>query len=342
MADRHPSATPHPRANPGYGKRSAPAQHPRSENDFRHLVPRDAAIAAYIDRLDDGADISIKTLAQVLPYGQRAVATSLGRITRAGHLRRGGEQVESAQGGQLWVTRTWWTRTPRDDAWWTAFRNGDVPEERVRATRTRAHILLAALGREAPVLSLSAGECTAMVPLVEEWFVRGASEQQLLHALTTGLPMPVHHPAGLVRRRLVDKLPPAPPFAPPPSSRRSARRLECSTCGRPVSAEVLREGDCPACRGEAGPTPRPSPLDPAQVRARAAEARAAAARAADAGGADAGGADAGGADAGGTGVRGARAGAAAGGPGAVGAASVGESAASAAVPRPRGLEACRT
>ncbi len=176
--------------------------------------------------------------------------------------------MESAQGGQLWVTRTWWTRTPRDDAWWTAFRNGDVPEERVRATRSRAHILLAALGREAPVLSLSAGECTAMVPLVEEWFVRGATEQQVLHALTTGLPTPC---TTLRARPQAPGRQAAAPAASSPRRRpprRTARRLECSTCGRPVPAELLREGDCPAPAGaRPRPHPRPSPLDPAQVRA---------------------------------------------------------------------------
>lgn len=51
-------ASPHPMANPGYGKRSAPDQRPRTAHDFAHLPPREAAIAAYLDRLPDGADIS--------------------------------------------------------------------------------------------------------------------------------------------------------------------------------------------------------------------------------------------------------------------------------------------
>jgi hypothetical protein len=44
-------ALPHPMANPGYGKRDAPDQLPRTAHDFAHLPPREAAVAAYIDRL---------------------------------------------------------------------------------------------------------------------------------------------------------------------------------------------------------------------------------------------------------------------------------------------------
>lgn len=51
-------------ANPGYGKRDAPDQRPRTNHDFAHLPPREAAVAAYIDRLPGGADISVKTLAK--------------------------------------------------------------------------------------------------------------------------------------------------------------------------------------------------------------------------------------------------------------------------------------
>src|SRR2546423_1840526 len=98
MADAKPSATflpahasPHPMANPGYGKRSAPDQLPRTAPDFAPPPPREAAIAAYLDRLPDGADISVKTLAKTLDYGQCALRTALNNLQRAGHLRRGRE-----------------------------------------------------------------------------------------------------------------------------------------------------------------------------------------------------------------------------------------------------------
>ncbi len=79
-----PSATPHPRAKPGYGKRSAPGERPRTERGFAHLLPRDAAVAAYIDRLPDGSDVSVKTLAKHLPYGQCALRTTLNRLQERG------------------------------------------------------------------------------------------------------------------------------------------------------------------------------------------------------------------------------------------------------------------
>ncbi|MFI0538853.1 hypothetical protein ACH3VS_08215 [Streptomyces sp. WSLK1-3] len=259
-------------ANPGYGKRSAPDQRPRTAHDFAHLPPREAAIAAYVDRLPDGADISVKTLAKQLPYGQCALRTALNRLQTAGHLRRGRERLDSDTGGSHWITRTWFTRTARNDDWWAAFTRGDVPKdsEPRPPTRSRAYILLAALGRETPSLSLSAADCAALAPLVAEWFARGAGEDVVRHALTSGLPTPVHHPAALLRRRLSDKLPPEPP--PPPAPRRILECAECGVLGRP---EALPGGVCKGCRGEPAPA-RPTTLPTAsEIRARADEIRAA-------------------------------------------------------------------
>lgn len=145
-----PPAPPHPMANPGYGKRSAPGEHPAADREFGHLPPREASIAAYIDRLPEGADISVKTLAKHLPYGQCALRTALNRLQDAGHLRRGSECVANDE-VLLWVTRTFFSRTARDDEWWAAFTRGDAPPEQPqRPTRSRAFMLLAALGRTAP------------------------------------------------------------------------------------------------------------------------------------------------------------------------------------------------
>lgn len=241
-----PYEPPHPMANPGYGKRSAPDQRPRDARDFSHLPPREAAVAAYIDRLPDGSDISVKTLAKWLPYGQCALRTSLNRLQAAGHLRRGGECL-ATDTVMLWVTRTFFSRTARDDDWWAAFTRGDVPQEPQRPTRSRAFVLLAALGRTAPSLSLSAADCLSLEPLVAEWFERGATETETLRALTHGLPSPVHHAASLVRRRLVDKLPPE-RHVPGPSAV-VLRALECGECRAPGSPEALRGGLCGVCRG---------------------------------------------------------------------------------------------
>ncbi|CAL9535150.1 hypothetical protein SUDANB105_04104 [Streptomyces sp. enrichment culture] len=274
MAEAHLSPaflSAHPMSNPGYGKRSVPDQSPRTNHDFAHLAPREAAIAAYIDRLPDGADISVKTLAKHLPYGQCALRTALNRLQDAGHLRRGRETLTADDGGSRWITRSWFSRTARDDAWWTAFTRGDVPEPQPsqRPTRSRAHILLAALGRATPALSLSEADCAQLAPLVVEWFARGADEDVVRHALTSGLPSPVHHPAALLRTRLTQKLPP------PPAPRPPRRVLECATCGLPGRPEALPGGRCGACRGERAPAHSNAPLPADTVHARVAEIRAA-------------------------------------------------------------------
>ncbi|MFE7275096.1 hypothetical protein [Streptomyces sp. NPDC057623] len=265
-------ASPHPMANPGYGKRSAPDQHRRTAHDFAALPSREAAIAAYIDRLPDGADISVKTLAKQLPYGQCALRTALNNLQRAGHLRRGRERI-TGEGSSRWITRSWFTRTARDDDWWATFTRGDVPQEppdHPRPTRSRAHILLAALGREAPALSLSEADCAALAPLVTDWYARGATDTDVVRALTTGLPTPVHHPAALLRRRLTDKLPPEPAPAPGPTR----RILECAECGVPGRPEALPGGICGACRGARAPDRDHAPLHASAIRAYTAEIRA--------------------------------------------------------------------
>ncbi|WP_364712324.1 hypothetical protein [Streptomyces ossamyceticus] len=290
-AHASPLGSPHPMANPGYGKRTAPGQHPRSAHDFAQLPPREAAIAAYIDRLPDGADISVKTLAKTLPYGQCALRTALNRLQQAGHLRRGREHLTAESGSARWITRSWFSRTARDDGWWASFTRGDVPEarreaqgreaqgedpERGRPTRSQAHILLAALGRTTPSLSLSQADCAALAPLLLPWFERGATDETIRQALTSGLPTPVHSPAALLRTRLTSKLPPErEPVPEPEPVRPPLRMLECATCRTPGAPEALPGGTCGACRGERAPTRHKAPLPAASVHARAAEIRAA-------------------------------------------------------------------
>ncbi|WP_405797782.1 hypothetical protein [Streptomyces sp. NBC_01506] len=269
----------HPSANPGYGKRSTPGQQPAAPGDFAHLPDREAGIALYLDRLPDGADISVKTLATILPYGQCALRTALQCLRRTGHLRTGREHVRGS-GSARWVTRTWFSRTPRDNEWWAAFAAGDLPSLSAaptpRPTRSRAYILLAALRHTAPALALSAIDCVALEPLAAEWFVREATEQDMVRALASGLPPEVHCPVAFTRARLINKLPPEPVRLPKPA----LRVIECAKCGAPGRPEALPNGECAPCRGEPTPVrPQPrAPLPPGTVHARAAEARAAATR----------------------------------------------------------------
>ncbi|MEV7865153.1 hypothetical protein AB0P17_03395 [Streptomyces sp. NPDC088124] len=278
MATQQPTAVPrphaHPHANPGYGKRLAPEQSPRRADDFAHLPRREAAIAGYIDRLPEGADISVKTLARHLAdYGQCAVRTALNGLSCAGHLRRHREAVLTGNGTQRWVWRTYWSRGARDDDWWTAFTTGAaVPSsgpQPVRTpsalARTAAYDVLARLGRIDPRLTLSEPECGVLEEVAAEWFERGAGQAQLVQALTAGLPAQVSAPYAFVRARLLAKLPPEPPCP--------RRTMECTDCGVPAEPAQLPGGLCRTCRGAPAPAAPGGTLPPERVQHHAARLR---------------------------------------------------------------------
>ncbi|HWU10832.1 MAG TPA: MarR family transcriptional regulator, partial [Streptomyces sp.] len=114
------SSRPYPMAKPGYGKRTMPGQLPRSADDFALLPARERYIAGFIDHLPDGASMDVKSLAKQLPlYGQQAVGSALRALATAGHLRR--VRCLVGESGQVrWVSRTFWSRTARDNEWWAA------------------------------------------------------------------------------------------------------------------------------------------------------------------------------------------------------------------------------
>jgi hypothetical protein len=133
-------------ANPGYGKRSAPDRSPSRPDGFDHLSPRERYVAAFIDRLPDGAAMDAKTLAKALPlYGQQAVRTALNELSRAGHLRRVRRRAENcgatgdgSEGVTRWVFSTHWSATARDSDWWARFLVDDVPAEALPETPAEA------------------------------------------------------------------------------------------------------------------------------------------------------------------------------------------------------------
>ncbi|MFG2917782.1 hypothetical protein ACGF0D_33420 [Kitasatospora sp. NPDC048298] len=276
-------------AVPGYGKQSAPEQLPRSASDFAHLPVREAYLASLIDHLPDGAAMDIKSLAVLQPhYGQAACRTALNRLSTAGHLRRVRERLSSKD--CRWVFHTYFSRTPRSDAWWNRFlatggsgdtggtstpADPDPPDERTAVRNhtplpSAAYAALAGLGLADPRLALSAADCTALEPLAAEWFARGATPALFTVALTNGLPPDVHSPAAFTRRRLLDKLPPERPHPP----QQLTRIPECTACRTPCRPQALLGGLCRACRGTpAPPPPRPGTLPPAAVHRHAAQAR---------------------------------------------------------------------
>ncbi|MFE7622159.1 MarR family transcriptional regulator [Streptomyces sp. NPDC057509] len=270
---------PHRTANSGYGKQAVPGQGPSQPADFAALPERERYVAAYVDRLPEGAAMDIKSLAKDLPlYGQMAIGSALRALAVAGHLRRVRRRVEG-EGTSRWVTYTYWSRTARDNEWWIAALSGsaaaphaeqvDVPWRPTTegpapeppparpdpaAPPSAAYLALAGLGRREPRLALSAADCAALEPLAAAWFARGVGAEHLTAALTAGLPEAVTHPLGLVRRRLADKMPPHLPDATGPAS---GLRVECVECGRPGPADALPDGLCRPCRVSHTPSVTP-------------------------------------------------------------------------------------
>ncbi|MFJ4829354.1 hypothetical protein ACIP79_05420 [Streptomyces sp. NPDC088747] len=235
-------------ANTGYGKRAVGDETPHTDADFAHLCPRDGEIAVFIDHLDDGHAMGHKVIAAEHPhYGQQACRTSLKSLTGAGHLRWIKEHITVEDNSMRWVTRTYWSRTPRSEQWWAEFareRHGrDVthdhqpglaraeaprsagnpepgpaptqtaaqepaPEDDATPAPTAAYRALAGIRSADPRMSLSEGECRALEPLAAEWLTRGATPADMVRALTAGLPPAVTNPGGLARTRLENKMPP--------------------------------------------------------------------------------------------------------------------------------------
>ncbi|MFJ2296318.1 MarR family transcriptional regulator [Streptomyces sp. NPDC087894] len=292
---------PYAKARPGYGKRSASGQCAPRTDDFALMPERERHIAGYVDRLPDGAAMDIKSLAKSLPpYGQMAVSSALKALGVAGHLRR--VRCPAGEGEQVrWVSRTYWSRTARDNEWWDTFLATEgsrptpeatpvpptadagaeapaptapafappvVPEQRTQATpptaASPAYLALAQLGRRDMRLALSAADCRALEPLATAWFARGVDADYLTQALTAGLPAQVGSPVGLVRRRLTDKLPPLVASSPTSTTTVTPKRrllAECTECGRPGAPEALPDGLCRTCRATPPETPTTPPAE---------------------------------------------------------------------------------
>jgi hypothetical protein len=103
--------------------------------------------------------------------------------------------------------------------------------------------VLSGLGRRDARLTLGFAEVAELVPLAAEWLRRGAKAAQLEVVLSAPVDGPVRSAKGLVRYRLVNKLPAELPAELPAVPKVGP---ECTDCGRPVVAEGVRL--CGACR----------------------------------------------------------------------------------------------
>ncbi|WP_394298234.1 hypothetical protein [Streptomyces griseus] len=141
---------------------------------------------------------------------------------------------------------------------------------------------LARLGRDDHRLAISAADCATLEPLASAWLARGVSLDYLTTALTAGLPARIDSPAGLLHRRLTDKIP---PHIPRTAESRSpdtkeptheALLVECTNCRRPGPPQALPDGLCRPCHHahtHGGDPTTPTPDEVAAVKAHVANLR---------------------------------------------------------------------
>ncbi|MFF7637264.1 hypothetical protein ACFZB9_29555 [Kitasatospora sp. NPDC008050] len=209
------------------------------------MPEREAYLAAYIDRLPDGAAIDTKTLAREQPrYGQQAVRSALRKLADLGHLLRIREKA--GEGLTRWVSRTYFSRTPRPTAWWSLFladrrTSGSADSTPTPPTHSIAYRALASLGAADKRMMLSARECEELEPLAAAWFARNVTVEQFRYAMTNGLPTTIQCPGAFARKRLIDRIPPEP--APVPECRDCRTSLAdkgSCTCREPARVPTTR------------------------------------------------------------------------------------------------------
>ncbi|MER5896159.1 helix-turn-helix domain-containing protein [Streptomyces sp. NPDC001876] len=115
-----------------------------------------------------------------------------------------------------------------------------------------AAALLADLRRYAPQLVLSEHDIGALTPGVTAWLERDAHPDTIRHALTADLPVPLKHPARLLRHRITTLLPPPLPGAQDLApAHRGVIVIPLQNCDRCDRAFRAREpGHCRDCRND--------------------------------------------------------------------------------------------
>ncbi|MFF2406430.1 helix-turn-helix domain-containing protein [Streptomyces sp. NPDC058092] len=87
------------------------------------------------------------------------------------------------------------------------------PRELTPELHRAASALLADLRRHAPQLVLSENDIHTLTPGIATWLERDAHPDTIRHTLTNDLPVPLKHPAKLLRHRITTLLPPPLPGA---------------------------------------------------------------------------------------------------------------------------------
>ncbi|MEU1484238.1 helix-turn-helix domain-containing protein [Streptomyces sp. NPDC005752] len=124
------------------------------------------------------------------------------------------------------------------------------PQASTQELQRAASALLADLRRHTPQLTLSEHDINTLAPGVAAWLERDAHPDTIRRALTHDLPVPLRHPAKLLRHRVTTLLPPPLPGAQDLApARRSVVVIPLQNCDRCDRAFRSRHpGHCRGCR----------------------------------------------------------------------------------------------
>ncbi|MEW2059726.1 hypothetical protein AB0899_02950 [Streptomyces sp. NPDC007002] len=127
-----------------------------------------------------------------------------------------------------------------------------APQRPTEGLYAAAAGLLAGLHRTAPPFLLSEEDVRGLVPGVAAWLERGARPDAVRAAITDDPPVPLRHPAKLLRHRLATLIPPPPPAAVP-----VVPLQNCDDCDRAFRSSV--PGRCRGCRDARACADEPCP-----------------------------------------------------------------------------------
>ncbi|MFJ6411010.1 hypothetical protein ACIQK9_36390 [Streptomyces hydrogenans] len=234
-------------------------------------------VGVRIQSLPDGADVSVKRLALLLPEGEISIRRALNELVAAGYL----ERRRVALGSGQYATRLVWYDKPgavsvaasvpeaapvpegvpaSDASPAPAAGQPETPPSSPAAPPSGpAAAILARLRAVDSRLVLSCRDVERLAPAVDGWLALGIEGAQVTRTLTAALPpahVPVHHPARFLAYRLATQTPPPlPAEAPsPPSPPSLAPLVSCDGCERAVRSHGPDPlcADCRSARGTEG------------------------------------------------------------------------------------------